>query len=272
MGNETPFKVAIVTGRIARHRRGGRGAPRARRLRRGDRLPGDAAPAEALARKLEGSGGRAVAVKADVADAQAVRGLFDAADAAFGGVDVLVNNAGMMSLSAIAETDDAGSIACPRQPEGHLQHAARGRKRLRKGGRIINFSSSVVGLLQPTYGAYAATKAAVEALTSDPRQGAARPRHHRQRCRAGPTATDLFLDGKSRSWSSALAKLRAARTPRPARRHRRRGRLPRRPRRRLGQRTDAARQRRRRSERAAEASAGIERNSHETGHRHHRRV
>ena len=39
-------------------------------------------------------------------------------------------------------------------------------KRLRDGGRIINFSSSVVGLLQPTYGVYAGTKAAVEAMTS----------------------------------------------------------------------------------------------------------
>jgi NAD(P)-dependent dehydrogenase (short-subunit alcohol dehydrogenase family) len=68
---------------------------------------GDAAPAEALARKIEDKGGRALTAKADVSNAQAVRGMFDAAEAAFGGVDVLVNNAGIMPLSTIADTDDA---------------------------------------------------------------------------------------------------------------------------------------------------------------------
>jgi Enoyl-(Acyl carrier protein) reductase/Phasin protein len=60
---------------------------------------GDATPAEALARKIEDRGGRALTAKADVSNPQAVRGMFDAAEAAFGGVDVRVNNAGIIDPS-----------------------------------------------------------------------------------------------------------------------------------------------------------------------------
>jgi 3-oxoacyl-[acyl-carrier protein] reductase len=169
---------------------------------------GDAAPAEALAREIEAKGGHALTAKADVSDPQAVRGMFDAAEAAFGGVDVLVNNAGIMTLSAIAETQDS---AFDRQInvnlKGTFNTSREAARRLRNGGRIINFSSSVVGLLQPTYGAYAATKAAVEAMTvilakelrgRDITVNAVAP---------GPTATDLFLNGKPQELIDRLAKL-----------------------------------------------------------------
>ena len=70
-------------------------------------------------------------------------------------------------------------------------------KRLRAGGRIINISSSVTSLLQPTYGVYAATKAtAVEAMT-DVLTKELRGRNITVNAIApGPTATRLFLDGK----------------------------------------------------------------------------
>src|SRR5882757_6488675 len=96
---DSTSKVAIVTGASR-----GIGAAVAERLAADGfgvviNYSGDAKPAEALARKIEGGGGRALTVKADVSDAKAVRGLFDAAEAVFGGVDVLVNNAGIMMLS-----------------------------------------------------------------------------------------------------------------------------------------------------------------------------
>jgi 3-oxoacyl-[acyl-carrier protein] reductase len=79
--------------------------------------------------------------------------------------------------------------------------------RIREGGRIVNFSSSVVGLLQPGYAAYAATKAAIEATT----MVLARELRGRQvtvnAIAPGPTATDLFLDGKSPELVDRLAKL-----------------------------------------------------------------
>jgi 3-oxoacyl-[acyl-carrier protein] reductase len=96
-------KVAIVTGASR-----GIGAAVAERLARDGftviiNYSGDTASADAFARKIEETGGRALTVKADVSDAQAMRRMFDAADAAFGGVDVLVNNAGIMKLAPLRQ-------------------------------------------------------------------------------------------------------------------------------------------------------------------------
>jgi 3-oxoacyl-[acyl-carrier protein] reductase len=205
---EQTKKVAIVTGASR-----GIGESVAERLARDGfavvvNYSGQAAPAEALVRKIEEAGGRALAALADVSDPAAVRRLFDTAEAALGGVDILVNNAGIMTLSTLADTEDA---AFDRQIavnlKGTFYTLREAAKRLRNGGRIINFSSSVVGLLQPTYGVYAATKAAVEVMTSilakelrgrDITVNAVAP---------GPTATGLFLDGKSQELVDRLAKL-----------------------------------------------------------------
>src|SRR4051812_31398402 len=168
----------------------------------------NAAPAEDLARTIERKGGRALTAKADVSDPAAVRRLFDAAEAAFGGVDVLVNNAGIMTLSNIADTDDA---AFERQVNVNLRGTfntlREAAARLRDGGRIINFSSSVVGLLQPTYGVYAATKAAVEALTSILAKELRGRAISVNAVAPGPTATDLFLNGKPQDLIDRMARL-----------------------------------------------------------------
>ena len=169
---------------------------------------GNAGPAEEVVHRIEGKGSRALAAKADVSDANAVRQMFDAAEAAFEGVDVLVNNAGIMMLSTIADSDDA---LFERQIgvnlKGTFNTLREAAKRLRSGGRIINFSTSVVGLKLESYGVYAATKAAVETLT------AIMSREMRGRgitvnaVAPGPTATDLFLNGKSDELVARLAKM-----------------------------------------------------------------
>ena len=155
-------------------------------------------------------------------DPAAVARMFDAAEAAFGGVDVLVNNAGIMTLAPIAESDDAlfdRQIAI--NLKGTFNTLREAARRLRDGGRIINFSSSVIGLLQPTYGVYAATKAAVEAMTSVLAKELRGRNITVNAIAPGPTATELFLDGKPQEVDRPPGEARAARAARPARGHRR---------------------------------------------------
>jgi 3-oxoacyl-[acyl-carrier protein] reductase len=209
--NQQDGKVAIVTGASR-----GIGAAVAERLASDGfsvvvNYAESAGPAEEIVAKIEKAGkagGRATAVRADVSDSASVRILFDAAERKFGGVDVLVNNAGIMNLSAIADTDDAAfdrQIAINlKSTFNTMREAAR---RVRGGGRIINFSSSVVALLQPTYGAYAATKAGVEALTSILAKELRGRNITVNAIAPGPTATDLFLKGKPQSVIEHLAKL-----------------------------------------------------------------
>jgi 3-oxoacyl-[acyl-carrier protein] reductase len=201
-------KIALVTGASR-----GIGMAVAERLARdGFKLiinySGDAAPAEALVRKLEGAGAQAIAVKADISDPRAVRKMFDAAETRFGGVDVLVNNAGIMALASIAETDDASfdrHIAV--NLKGTFNTLREAAKRLRGGGRIVNFSSSVVNRLVPTYGVYIATKAAVEGLTSVLAKELRGRNITVNAVSPGPTATDLFLKGKPQEVVDQLAQM-----------------------------------------------------------------
>lgn len=205
--NTQVSKVALVTGASR-----GIGAAVAERLARDGftvviNYAGDAAAAEALARKIESTGGRALTAQADVADPAAVRRMFDAAETAFGGVDVLVNNAGIMQLAPISDTDDElfdRTIAI--NLKGSFNTLREAGKRLRQGGRIVNFSTSVVGLNFPNYGVYVATKAAVESMThvlSKELRGRAITVNA---VAPGPTATDLFLKGKSQEQIDQLAK------------------------------------------------------------------
>jgi 3-oxoacyl-[acyl-carrier protein] reductase len=197
MANETN-KVAIVTGASR-----GIGAAVAERLARDGftvviNYSGDVKSAEALARKIESKGGRALTAKADVSDPNAVRGMFDAAEAAFGGVDILVNNAGIMKLSKIADSDDAlfdQHVAV--NLKGSFNAMREAAKRLRDGGRIVNFSTSVVGTKLETYGVYTATKAAVETMTSILSKELRGRSITVNAVAPGPVATELFLSGKS---------------------------------------------------------------------------
>ena len=169
---------------------------------------GNEAPARALTDKITGAGGKAIAVKADVSDPAEVANLFDETEQAFGRIDALVNNAGIMKLAPLAQTDDAvfdqhlavnlkGVFNCLRQ----------GARRIRDGGRIVNFSSSVVGLYQPTYAAYAATKAGVEAMTHILAKELGSKQITVNAIAPGPVATRLFLDGKTDEQIAQISKM-----------------------------------------------------------------
>ncbi|MEX2743150.1 SDR family oxidoreductase [Rhizobium mongolense] len=201
-------EVALVTGASR-----GIGAAIAERLAKDGftvvvNYSGNAAPAEELAQKIEQAGGRALTAKADVSDPEAVRRMFDAAQAAFGGIDVLVNNAGIMMLSSIADADDANfDRQVSVNLKGTFNTLREAGKRLRNGGRIINLSTSVVGVNLETYGVYAATKAAVEVLTAIMSKEMRGRNITVNAVAPGPTATDLFLNGKSDELVARMAKM-----------------------------------------------------------------
>jgi 3-oxoacyl-[acyl-carrier protein] reductase len=207
MTNQTK-RVAIVTGAS-----GGIGAAVAERLAKDGftvvvNYAGNAASADAVVAKIETAGGRAVAAKADISDAAAVARMLDSAETTFGGVDVLINNAGIMNVAAIKDSDDAlfeRHIAV--NLKGTFNTLREAARRLRDGGRIVNFSSSVTGLLQPTYGVYAATKAAVEAMTSVLAKELRGRNITVNAIAPGPTATKLFLDGKPQEVIDRLSKM-----------------------------------------------------------------
>jgi 3-oxoacyl-[acyl-carrier protein] reductase len=196
MGAST--KVAIVTGSSK-----GIGAAVAERLAADGmavivNYASSAAPAQALVAKIEDAGGRAVAVKADIASLAEVRSLFDAAEETFGGVDVLVNNAGIMPLAPVAKTsDELWNQIVAINLTGAFYSLREAAQRLREGGRIVSFSSSMVGMYQPAYAAYAASKAGVEAITHILSKELGPKRITVNVIAPGPTDTELFRNGKT---------------------------------------------------------------------------
>lgn len=203
-------QVAIVTGASR-----GIGAAIARRLAEDGyavviNYAGRVAEAEAVVQSIVAAGGQAVAVQADVSDPAAAKRLFDAAEQSYGRIDVLVNNAGIMpaNLPHLGDTDDATfDRLFAVNVKGSFNTLREAASRLQQGGRIINFSTSVIGLALPGYALYAATKSAIETITNimakelrgrDIRINAVAP---------GPTATALFLDGKTPETVERLAKM-----------------------------------------------------------------
>lgn len=193
-------RVAIVTGASR-----GIGAAIAKRLARDSisvvvNYAARPDEAERVVREITAAGGQAYAVLADISDSVAVEALFDQAEMAYGGVDILVNNAGVIQPGTVSlvDTDDAMyQRIFAINTKGTFNTLRLAARRLRDGGRIVNFSSSVVGLALPGYAAYAASKAAVESLTAV----FAKELRGRNICvnaiAPGPTATELFLHGKS---------------------------------------------------------------------------
>ena len=196
--SERPEKTALVTGASR-----GMGAAIAKRLASDGHdvvvnYARGAAEAEAVVRAIEAAGGRALAAQADVSDPAAMAALFERGEQAFGGVDVLVNNAGVMRLAPLAQADDAlFDQAIAINLKGVFNGMREAARRLRDGGRIISFSSSVVGLYQPGYAVYAATKAGVEAMTRVLAKELGPRRITVNAVAPGPVATELFLAGKS---------------------------------------------------------------------------
>src|SRR5450830_495087 len=171
---------------------------------------GNAAEAQNVVDAILANQGQAIAVQADVADSKAVDAMFEQAIAAFGRVDVLVNNAGIMppKLPMLADTDDATFdrlIAVNLKGSFNTMRAAA--TRLQQGGRIVNFSTSVIGLALPGYAVYAATKGAIEVMTNIFAKELRGKQISVNAVAPGPTATALFLDGKTPETIERMSKM-----------------------------------------------------------------
>jgi len=204
----TPSRTAIVTGAS-----GGIGRAVAERLAADGfavvaHYAGNEQRAAETVAAITDAGGTAVALRADVADENEVADLFDRTEQRFGGVDAVVHAAGVMQLAPLAEAGfDVLDRMLRTNVRGTLAVAQQAARRVRRGGAIVTFSSTVVRLALPTYAGYAATKGAVEAMTlilakemrgRDVTVNAVAP---------GPTATPLFLDGKDDETIARLAAL-----------------------------------------------------------------
>ncbi|WP_329133741.1 SDR family oxidoreductase [Streptomyces sp. NBC_01476] len=207
-GAATTPRVAIVTGGS-----GGIGRAVSERLAADGmkvvvHYAGNKDRADEVVGAITGAGGTATALAADVAEESEVAALFEAAGQTYGGVDVVVHTAGIMLLSPLTELslDDLDRMHRT-NIRGTFVVSQQAARRLRRGGALINFSSSVVKIALTGYTAYAATKGAVDAMTlilakelrgRDITVNAVAP---------GPTATSLFLHGKDQAAIDKLASM-----------------------------------------------------------------
>ena len=206
--NVDQAKSAIVTG-------GSRGIGQAIALRLAAdgfavtvNYAGNAAKAQETVAAIQAAGGKAIAVQGDVANPDDVARLFATTKATFGRVDVVVNSAGVMPLTPIAENNLAAfDQAIATNLRGAYLVMAQAAQHLEQGGRIVALSSSVLAKSFPTYGPYIASKAGVEGLVHV-LANELRGRNITVNAIApGPVGTDLFLNGKSDEQIAQIAKM-----------------------------------------------------------------
>ncbi len=203
-------KVAIVTG-------ASRGIGRAIALRLAQdniaivvNYAHRASDANDVVQAIEAAGGRAIALQGDVANASDCARLFDATEAQYGGVDIVINNAGVIQpgTTMLADTDDAlYERIFAINTRGTFNMLRLAATRMRANGRIVNFSSSVIGLALPGYAIYAGSKAAVETFTNIFAKELRGKGISVTAVAPGPTATDLFMEGKTPELVERLGKM-----------------------------------------------------------------
>ncbi|MFT5578377.1 MAG: 3-oxoacyl-[acyl-carrier protein] reductase [Paraglaciecola psychrophila] len=167
-------------------------------------------PADKIVSEINASGGSAIAIKADISSPEEVRLMFDLAISQFGKIDILINNAGSILYKTIQDTtDDDFDKIFSVNVKGTFNTLREAASRLENDGRIINLSSSTTRLMLPTYGAYCATKGAVEQLTRVFSKEVGARNITVNSISPGPVNTELFTAGKSEEVINRLASMSA---------------------------------------------------------------
>jgi 3-oxoacyl-[acyl-carrier protein] reductase len=205
--SEKSGKVALVTGASK-----GIGQAIAERLAAGGAAIAvhygeDVAGAAETVRRIESAGGKAKAVRANVVDAAQVKAMFEDIQAWFGRLDVVVNNAGVnVAACPLAELAEADFDRVMRtNAKGVFLVMREAAKHLREDGRIVSIATTLSLTARPGFGAYAASKAAVEGLTRVLARELAAKRITVNAVAPGPVDTALFRKGKSEAQLAASA-------------------------------------------------------------------
>lgn len=155
--------------------------------------------ADNIVTEIVDNGGKAISVSGDVANEKCMQEAFDIVEERLGGIDVVINTAGIMILSSIAEMNLADlDKLYHTNIRGTFVISQQAARRVRQGGAIINFSTSVTRTKLPAYAPYVASKAAVESMTMILARELRGKNITVNTVAPGPTATRLFLDGKDK--------------------------------------------------------------------------
>ncbi|WP_249596355.1 SDR family oxidoreductase [Peribacillus frigoritolerans] len=159
---------------------------------------------------IKKNGGEAVAIQADISQVSQILNLFEETLQAFGKINVLVNNAGLMinkPLSEATEEDFDKQFAV--NAKGTFFACQQALKYMETEGRIVNISTSVIGQMFPSYSMYAGTKGAVEQFTRHMAKEFGPKGITINAIAPGPVNTELFNVGKSEQQIEGMKKMNA---------------------------------------------------------------
>lgn len=164
--------------------------------------------AEEVIKGIESKGGKAVSIQANVSKVSDIEKLFAETIKYYGRVDILINNAGLMInnlIENVSEEEFDKHFAV--NVKGTYFACQQAMKHMENNGRIINFSTSVTGVMFPAYSIYAASKGAVDQMTRQLAKEFGVKGITINAIAPGAINTELFANGKSEEQIKSMSKM-----------------------------------------------------------------